>query len=87
MTKQELEDAQSALMKLRKQIDDGEMVVFDPAEAKALKEIASIFLKMKGAVWLAQILGASLKWTVGVGLAYAAFKLGLLDWLTKDKPA
>ena len=85
MTNKEIESARSALIKLKQQIDDGEMVVFDPEEAKALKEVATIFNRMKGAVWLAQILGASLKWTVGVGLAYAAFKIGLLDWVTKGE--
>lgn len=85
MTKTELESARSALIKLKEQIDSGDMVVFEPEEAKALKEMATIFNRMKGAVWLAQLLGASLKWIVGVGLAYVAFKAGLLDFLSKGE--
>lgn len=85
MTKDELETARSALIKLKEQLDSGEMIVFEPDEAKALKEMATIFNRMKGAVWLARVLGASLKWMVGVGLAYIAFKAGLLDFLSKGE--
>lgn len=85
MTKDELETARSALIKLKEQLDSGDMIVFEPEEAKALKEMATIFNRMKGAVWLAQVLGASLKWMVGFGLAYVAFKAGLLDFLSKGE--
>lgn len=74
-------EAEHALRKLNEMIDAGQILNFTPAEAKALKEVALIWMQIVGAVSLGGRIGSVLKWVVIVGASWAAIKAGLLDWL------
>lgn len=77
--------AGSALLKLNKLIEDEEMIIFTPAEAKALKEVSTLWMQVQNAVALFSKLGASMgsvvKWVIFMVMAWTAFKAGFLDWI------
>jgi len=81
MDKKTSDDAASALAKLKHLLEDDELVVFTPAQAKALIELASLWSQIKAVVSLGSAIGGGLKWLIVFAATWAAFKAGFLDWL------
>lgn len=76
--------AESAIEKLNALLDNESITIFTNEEAKALKEVAIAWKSAKGFVHIASLMGATLKWCVAMGLAWAAFKTGLFGFLKGD---
>ena len=81
MTDDDIKYTQSALIKLREQIDSGNMIVFEPEEAHALREWAIVLINMRGVFWAFRLLGSSAKYFLALGLAWLAFKAGFFSWI------
>ena len=76
--------ASEALQKIQKLIEDGELIMFTPEQAKGLKEVATIWGHIKSVVVLGGALGRGLKWLVMIVAIWAAFKGGLLEWIKSN---
>lgn len=70
-----------AVAKLNRLLDDEKITVFTDEEVASIKEMVSAWQSAKGFVRISRLMGGTLKWFVGVGLAWAAFKAGLFDSL------
>lgn len=81
MNHKESEDATHALEKLQQMIDRDELVIFTKDEAKALREVATIWGHIKSVVVLGGYLGNGLKWAVMIVALWIGFKSGVLDWI------
>lgn len=77
----ENDQADEAIAKLNALLDDEKITVFTKEEVASIKEMASAWQSAKGFVRISRLMGGTLKWFVGVGLAWAAFKAGLFDSL------
>ena len=75
------DDADSAFEKLQIMIDDDKFHVFTKEEAKALREVATIWSQIKSFVVVGSAIGAALRWFVLLLAAWAAFKLGFIEWV------
>lgn len=81
MDKKTSEDAASALAKLKHFLEDDEVVVFTPDQARALIELATVWGQIKAVVSLSSAIGGGLKWLIVFAATWAAFKGGVLDWI------
>lgn len=81
MDKETSDIAAKALAKLNALVDSEEIVIFNKEEAKALREVASLWAQVKAAAALGGSIGSALKWTVVFGAAWAAFRAGFFDWM------
>lgn len=81
-------DPDEAIAKLNKLLDDEAITIFTKEEVIELREMVNAWRSAKGFVKISRLAGGTLKWFVGVGLAWAAFKAGLFDsihWGTSGK--
>lgn len=74
-------DADSAIDKLNKLLDDEKITIFTNDEASALKEVAKAWRSAQGFLYITKLGGATLKWCVLIGAAWVAFKTGLFGFL------
>lgn len=70
----------SAIAKLNK-MDEADFIVFTKEEAKALREVAVWWTRLKGAAALGGAIGSIAKWGLLMAAFIAAMKAGALDWL------
>lgn len=81
MDKEGADNAGAVLAKLNQMIDDGQIIIFTPDEAKSLKEVATLWNQVKAAASLGVKVGSVLKWVVVIGASWAVVKAGLFDWI------
>jgi len=85
MTNEHKNDAaDKAIAKLNEMLDSDQITIFTADEADALKEVAKAWRSAQGFVYIASLAGATLKWCVAIGLAWAAFKTGLFGFFTAN---
>lgn len=84
MDKKTSDDVASGLAKLKHLLEDDELVVFTPAQAKALIELAGLWSQIKAVVSLGSAIGGGLKWLIVFAATWAAFKSGVLEWLSME---
>jgi hypothetical protein len=81
MDKKGAYDAAAVLEKLNKMIDEDQIIIFTPDEAKSLKEVATLWNQVKAAASLGVRVGSVLKWVVVLGASWAVIRAGLFDWI------
>lgn len=79
-------DADAAIEKINKLLEDSDVTIFTAEEAEALKEVADAWKSAKGFVVIMRYTGSTLKWCVGFAVTWAAFKAGFFDFLGFNKP-
>lgn len=73
-------NADTAIEKLNRLLDDNQITIFTSEEADALKEVAEAWRSAKGFVIIMKYTGGTLKWCVGFGAMWVAFKAGFFDF-------
>lgn len=74
-------EADKALEKIVKMLDDKDVVIFTAEEAAALKEVARVWKAAEGAAYLLRGIRNSMIWLVAFFAAWAAIKAGFFEWL------
>lgn len=80
MTEEQKTAADSAIAKLA-ELSPGEFVIFTASEAEALREVATWWLRAKGAFAIGGLIGSFAKWFLVCVAFFAAARAGLLDWI------
>lgn len=75
------EDVVAALSRLNAQIESKEITIFSETEAQSLKRVAAFWCQLEAVASLGATAGGVFRWVVGLGIAYVAFKAGVLEWL------
>lgn len=81
MDKRTSDDVGAGLAKLSKAVDDGDIVIFTPSEAEAMRELAKFWNQIKSVVELGGTIGGFMKWVVVLAGSYMAIKAGFFDWV------
>jgi hypothetical protein len=75
------EEEQAALIAKIENLPPGEIIIFNRSEAEALREVATWWLRFRGAAQIGGVLGSAMKWAILFGVFLAALKSGLLDFV------
>lgn len=79
---EELEaSTRAAIAKIEEAVSQGEMVIFKPSEAEALREVASWWLALKSTGKVGAVIYSALKWMVGFIVLLAAIRSGFFEWI------